>query len=454
MTESGDLASTPAGQPDTGSVRASATPAPELTPDKRSRAMRDIIFAQCFGCLAMVAFRHGLILLFLSALGFGGATIVICLALPQAMRGLLTIPGAYFADRYGKKLVGGLGLVLTVTGFALLCVLLLVPAWLRNPCVVFGILLYAIGNALWGAGWFALLSPIVPEAERGGFFGKLRFSWQSAGIVFFMIAGYFLHKNSSPALFVPVMLAIAAGLLVRIIYYVRIPEVEKSAPRSRSFADSFISVLRTAGYMSFCAYVFLLSLATIGCVAIFGLVEKKVLLLRDPQVVWLGNLGMMGAVTGFLLIGKLIDRWGTKPAFLICHFGFGLSLFLFVLRGCIPDPTAMILFMGAIHFAFGLMLAGSSVAISTEMLALIPSENKSLATSVCMTLNMGGGALAGFLIAGILKLGVLREQWQFHGLHLSNYDTVLLACGVAVVLLVVTLGLVPSVINKARYSVP
>ena len=83
--------------------------APPLDARRRARAMRDVILAQCAGCLALVAFRYGLMLLLLSARGFGGATIVICLVLPPAMRGLLTIPGAYFADRYGKKLVGMLG---------------------------------------------------------------------------------------------------------------------------------------------------------------------------------------------------------------------------------------------------------------------------------------------------------------------------------------------------------
>ena len=117
MTDQDNLSSTSTGQTNPELGHDSGTPAALITPDERSRAMRNIIFAQYFGSLAMVAFRYGLILLFLSSLGFGGATIVICLALPPAMRGLLTIPGAFFADRYGKKLVGGTGLGLTVIGW-------------------------------------------------------------------------------------------------------------------------------------------------------------------------------------------------------------------------------------------------------------------------------------------------------------------------------------------------
>ena len=237
----------------------------------------------------------------------------------------------------------------------------------------------------------------------------------------------------------------------RFFTYLRIPELEKPVPRQQGFVPAFLAVVRSEGYMSFCAYVFLLSLVTLGCPHLFGLIEKKVLLLYDAQVVWLGNLGMIGAVTGFLFGGKAIDRWGTKPVFLVCHFGYALVLALFLLRGVVPASVWLPLALGALNFAFGILMAASSVAISTEMLALIPAKNKSLSTSLCMTLLTGGTALSGVLAAGLLKLGVLRETWQLWGMKLSDYDGVLLIYGLAVLLLVVALGLVPSVIGKAQW---
>ena len=58
--------------------------------------------------------------------------------------------------------------------------------------------------------------------------------------------------------------------------------------------------------------------------------------------------------------------------------------------------------------------------------------------------------MGGVLSAGILKTGALREMWTFGGTTLSQYDSILLGCALLVVLLVVTLGQVPSVIGKGE----
>ena len=97
------------------------------------------------------------------------------------------------------------------------------------------------------------------------------------------------------------------------------------------------------------------------------------------------------------------------------------------------------------------MWAFASIAVSTEMLALIPVDHKSLSTSICITFIRIGGALSGLLAAWLLQLGVLVEQWTLMGVQLSRYDTILLCSGIGVILLVVTLGLVPSVIHKAQW---
>lgn len=126
-----------------------------------------------------------------------------------------------------------------------------------------------------------------------------------------------------------------------------------------------------------------------------------------------------------------------------------MLVFLFLARECLP--VGVLFTVGLSHLLFGLVYAVSSVAISTEMLALIPPDHKSLSTSLCMVLMRGGGALSGLLAAYALKLGLLRESWTLWGRTMSSYDALLLACGVMVVLLVVTLGLVPSVLNKSQW---
>ena len=99
----------------------------------------------------------------------------------------------------------------------------------------------------------------------------------------------------------------------------------------------------------------------------------------------------------------------------------------------------------------GAACAGSGLAITSEMLALVPKENKALSTSLGNSMVLSGGAFSGLIAAGILKIDLLKDRWMFWGREMSQYDAVLLAYGVMIVLMVVTLGLVPSVLRKTEW---
>jgi len=306
--------------------------------------------------------------------------------------------------------------------------------------------------SMYGAGWFALLSAIVPESLRGRFFGRLRTSWQLVGLVFTGLCIILLEEDS-PLWAYQVVLGLATvGLALRVPFYLRLPELERGPSNPidvASFVRVLLEVLRTDRYLPFCAYVFLLHLFTMGCPYLFGLVQKQTLGFGDDVVVSMGLVMMIGSLAGFALGGKAVDRWGTRPIFVMCHFGFGVILLAFLCRGLFPGPVVVA--VAGAQFLFGLVQAASSIALTTEMLALIPPENKALSTSVCMLMWMGGAGLSGIVAAAILDLGVLRQHWELCGTPLGPYDAILLAYGAMVVLLVVTLGLVPSVIGKAQW---
>ncbi len=97
--------------------------------------------------------------------------------------------------------------------------------------------------------------------------------------------------------------AMAAGLVIRILFYARLPELEHNG-FSEHFVTTVVNALRRDGFMPFCAYLFLLSLFTVGCPVLFGLVEKRELGFGDNVIVWLGTLGMVGAVIGFLSVAS------------------------------------------------------------------------------------------------------------------------------------------------------
>ena len=144
----------------------------------------------------------------------------------------------------------------------------------------------------------------------------------------------------------------------------------------------------------------------------------------------------------------MVDHLGSKYAFLFCHLAFGLILFLFLYRDFFPIATGATL--GILSMAFGFVQAVSSIAMMTEILYLIPVENKSFSTGLWLTLYQGGIGLSGLISSKVLDLKILTDSWVFMGNQMTHYDSLLLILGAMVMLMVVTLGLVPSVLGTSQ----
>jgi MFS family permease len=417
---------------------------------EQRRGMRNAIFAQSCGALGMLAFNNGLMLLYLTQQQFSSAQIMLFLAIPSVTQALTLLFFGYHADRKGLKrsviagsIVAGVGFGgITLSGFA--------DGIAMTIVVALGILLFGLGVAMFSAGWFAILGPLVPKPMRGSFFGRMRLSWQFTGFLFGVVCTFVLSKDSPTATFQGIFMLVTAAMLARVVFIARMPELEKPSASADGFFASLAQISRAPGYASFCCYVFLITLSTSAAPNLFGLIEKNTLAFGDTTIVWMGNLFMIGAVGGFFIGGLAVDKLGTKPVFLIGHFSYALVLFGFLARDFQPLPVQV--WLGALNFCFGMVAAFASIAISTEMLALIPPHNRSLSTCVCMALQLAGSGLSGMLSAGAIKMNLFSPRWEIAGSGLSGYDTMLLLFGVQVLVLVVALGLVPSVIGKVGYS--
>lgn len=415
--------------------------------DVSRRAMRAGIIGSCFKVLTSLSFSNGLMLVYLSALDFDGPTVLFLLSLVSVLQAFCLIPCAQLADRYGKKLVTMTGIVVCGIGFALFPMVGLFPKSMAVSVMSLGIALYGVGVAGQMAAWFALLAPIVPSFYRGRFFGALRVSWQICGVVLAAIISLLLPRETSLTVLTWVLIVIGISIIPWGLFFTRIPELERETCSSRDLPAALLKIARSSGYLPFCAYLFIIHLFVGGCPVLFGLIEKRVLTMGDSTVVLLANITMIGSVLGFYIGGKAVDRIGTKPVFLVCHFGYGLSLALFVIRDLLPCPVFPIL--AAVHAMFGVLVAAGSIAFSTEMLALIPAERKSLTTSICSTMIQGGSALSGLLGAWGISMGIFSSSWTLSGAATrSAYDVILLVYGVMIVLMTVTLGLIPSVVGR------
>jgi MFS family permease len=419
-----------------------------LSDKEQDRGRRLIVGMTCVGLPPIQIFQGSVLLLFLTSLAMNRVGIMICLSLPSLLPAVFQVPFAYWADRLGKKKLGYLGIGLVALAFLGLLAADCAPPGAGRTMAVVGVSVLAVGICLHSSGWMALIMPMIPKPTRAAFFGWLRTSYQSVTVVVGLVCSAVLEWRSSAGVFGGLFGFFFAAFAVWMFLYSRLPEVEKPDPTLPPLGVVLGKVIRFRAYLPFCAYAFLLSLFTGGCPILFGMIEKTFLHLSDGTVSLLANLRLLGSILGFYLGGRIVARLGTKPMFLSCHFGFGIVMFLFLWRDAGGGPVVPIL--AILEALFGLVWAASSVAFTVEMYALIPPENKSLSTSVFMTLQGAGISLGGVLPAWAIQLGIFRESWSLGGVMRSDYDALLLICGTLVVVVTVTLGLVPSVTGQAQ----
>ena len=419
-----------------------------IDPQKK-RAMRAIIFAQCAGAPASIFFANGFMLTYLSGLGFSSAIVLLLLSLPNLLPVFIMIPAALVSDRFGMKKVGIIGLFGTIIGFLLVTIAGSVANDLIKQTVTTGIIVFGIGVAVFASNFFALLHPIIPDNIRGRFFGTLRLSWQSVSIFLTLISSALLKINSSITIFQLVLTILTLLLVIRVVFYLRIPELGKQEMPKQGITSSLRHIIGIPNFMPFCSYVFLITLCTGSCPWIFGLLEKDVLGFEKGLIVLMGTLLLGGSLGGFYLGGKMVDRYGTKYVFLICHFSYSLVLFLVLARDWVPTPAIVVI--GVSTVLFGLIQAASGIAITSELFVLIPAENRSLSTAFATTLQTGGLSLSGIIFSKVIDLRIFSEVWLLFGKSMSMYDTIIGGCGIGIILLTVTLGLVPSIVRNAQW---
>lgn len=420
----------------------------ELTEQEQARGRRLIVVMNCVSCLPGHVFLNSVLLLFLTSLAMGRVEIILCLSLPALAAALFQVPLAHGADRWGKKRFGAAGIALCGAAFAGFIAAAVAPLGLGRILAPLCIVVFAVGSCLFMSGWFALMLPMIPAQIRAVYFGRMRLIYQSVVVMAGLACSALLEWKSTPAMFAGILACFLAAAGVWWLLYARVPEIEPSNPDLPRLGVAMKPVMRNAAYLPFCAYAFLLALFTSGCPILFGMIEKTHLNLSNGTVVLLANIRMLGAIAGFFLGGKVVQRFGTKRIFLVSHFAFGIVLFLFMWRNGWGGPVVP--FLAVFEALFGLFTAASSVAFTVEMYALIPAENKSLSTSLFMTLQGAGATLGGLLSAGLIRLGVLKEEWVLAGVLRSDYDALLLICATLVIVASVTLGLVPSVTGRAQ----
>ncbi len=87
----------------------------------------------------------------------------------------------------------------------------------------------------------------------------------------------------------------------------------------------------------------------------------------------------------------------------------------------------------------------AGVAITSEVLALIPPRNKSLSSAINVSLFNWAVALSGLFVSRSIGWKLFAPEWMLFGQTFTVYDTLLLIFATMIVLLLLTIGLIPKV---------
>lgn len=393
---------------------------------EKNQFLSIVILSQCFGQMASLAFTNGIMFNYFDSLNCSDSSLIILLKIPNFAGMFLMLPIAYYADTYGKKVLGQWGNIIQITGVGFLVAAPFFEG--QQKLILFaGVSIFAVGAALFNSSWFALLDPLMKPEERGVFFAKMRACWKIFGILFTFLAQYLLGVKG-PLILTQLLILILFMLIIRIYFYHRIPELEKPDKEQRKSVKFFREVkliFQNKKIYRFSAYRFTYPLLT-GCIALlFNLYEKKFMNFSPADIVFMGNLMFIGGIGGLWLGAKMTKRFSEFQIFMICTSLITTCGLLFPLHVYLPIPE--LIYAGAVTFVFGCFSAALGIAYTSLMLSLLPSERKSLASAFFVGLSQLGVACSGIFAATVVK-----KDWsfieQFAGYN--NIYSIILICSV------------------------
>jgi MFS family permease len=262
------------------------------------------------------------IIIYATLLGAGEMLSIMTSSLQYLSLCFLMIPFAYVSERFGKKRQ-------ILWAAALGCLMLLGTAaapWCGRytEVVLMGTLaIFAVTISAYVAAWFPLLDGIVPPEQRGLFFGRMRFAWQTVAALFIFISGWVIGEHASIGTLQIIIALAALGMLGRFWYVNDMVEADTGrtrVPWSAVWRD-IVSNRQLTGFSVYLFCLYTLANATIPVVFIFA---KKHLLLADNVIVISSACAMGGLLCGYLTGGWMVHRHGVKPVFLVAHLGFGM----------------------------------------------------------------------------------------------------------------------------------
>ena len=383
------------------------------------KSHRNIILCQCTGLLAMQFMGNGIILNYLMKFGVKEDTTFLLLTfIPNIIGLLLTLPLAHLSDKVGLKKIGNRGNCLQVLGFVLLALAYFLPAY---AVVIFSLamVLYSLGGVLFASNWFALLDPLIEAETRGRFFARLRITWQCVGITATFIVSNLILFSDSKKMYLGILVFGSLMLLVRIIFYQRIPELTKPNRSLGNIKESWHKLRQNRAYMKFSMYCFVMTFLVSGLASFLFLFEKGSLAFSEGQIVLMGFCAQAGSLLGYWVGAMVVDKRGTALLFNLVNFSYLVLVSLFIFIKFLPLPVELC--AALFTFVLGVVFCAKGIGSTSEALRLVDKGAKSFGIGFSATTAACGGTFGSLLTVQYLKFGG-EWNWSVSSYAFGHYE--------------------------------
>ncbi len=420
---------------------------------RAAAAMRDTILSACWGAISQVMVKDSsVIIIFAALIGASEMTAVLSTSLQDIAVCLFMLPLAALSDRVGIK--KQIMVAVSISTVALLMVA--ASPWAGRGAEVVLLLslcVFAVAISAYTSAWFPLLEQVVPPAERGLFFGRLRFSWQLVAALFIFGSAWFVGRYASVPRLQLVITAAALAGIGRMWYIARIDlKGPAAAGTAMPLFQSILAVLRNRQLTGFSIYLFFLYAAANGTIPVVYIFARSHLKLGDDLIVMLSAVAMSGLIAGFLIGGRFIHRYGVRRVFLGSHIGFILLNFL--LLGVHGGGAGTVALLMLTLFCYGFLFACASIAVSSQLLALAQPLSKAVSIAFGYTLYSGGLAMSRVVASLALGSGILAPEWRFGSIVFTRYHSLFLCFGTGVLYAMLLLVMIPGMVREVkRYPV-
>jgi len=413
-----------------------------------SRAKYHAIISACFGSLSAGLIGDSpVIMIMAEKMNAGQMISLMTTSLIPLAYFVMLLPMGWIAARLGYRRTI---ISFTAAGFILMTLLSFSPQFgiASKSVMMFSIAGFGVCMAAYNAAWFPFIDNFLPKNQRPEFFGNLRFCWQSFSVLFFFICGMMLGKSPAMWSLQLVVLIATFGLLGRIIHVMQIPQYAEK-PEPVKFLIGLTDVLRNKALTGYSVYLCFLYLFCFATQPVAFLYVKNALNIPANIVIVISAIALSGSIIGFLAAGKIINKVSTYRVIVVSHLLFILINFgMFLTGGNSWLSIALITMLLLIN---SLMLSLISVTTTSEMFVMSSGWNRAMSMAFCGCLYSLGSGCARMMSSLIIGSGMLAENWVIGARQFSNYQTIFLFNGCALLFVCLMLLMVPAVFPKGKY---